>query len=139
MDFVKQCPYSIWRLWLKETEHFFFHLSFQQDGEVEAPEEGSRKTKSFFVHAVDRWDAEFYVKVNDNVNINIGKLYFLCHFTWRRWSELSDILGMMEWSGLWKLNNNGAFTVKLFHKLSEVGMMEIIGNHLKTFFLMESQ
>ncbi|XVF13084.1 hypothetical protein REPUB_Repub08aG0177400 [Reevesia pubescens] len=41
---------------------------------VEAPEERSKKIKSFFVHAVESWDAEFYVKVNDDVYVNIDAL-----------------------------------------------------------------
>ncbi|XVF10558.1 hypothetical protein REPUB_Repub07fG0192800 [Reevesia pubescens] len=41
---------------------------------VEAPVEHSKKIKSFFVHAVESWDAEFYVKVNDDVYVNIDAL-----------------------------------------------------------------
>ncbi|GMI96234.1 hydroxyproline O-galactosyltransferase 1 [Hibiscus trionum] len=41
---------------------------------VEAPEERSKKIKLFFVHAVESWDAEFYVKVNDDVYVNIDTL-----------------------------------------------------------------
>ncbi|KAK8599821.1 hypothetical protein V6N12_049693 [Hibiscus sabdariffa] len=41
---------------------------------VEAPEERSKKIKLFFVHAVETWDAEFYVKVNDDVYVNIDTL-----------------------------------------------------------------
>ncbi|PRQ17501.1 putative galactosylxylosylprotein 3-beta-galactosyltransferase [Rosa chinensis] len=44
------------------------------DGQVEAYEEGPKKMKSFFIHAVESWDAEFYVKVNDDVFINIDVL-----------------------------------------------------------------
>ncbi|KAJ0047664.1 hypothetical protein Pint_15043 [Pistacia integerrima] len=44
------------------------------DGQVETPEERSRKIKSFFVHAVENWDAEFYAKVNDDVYVNIDAL-----------------------------------------------------------------
>lgn len=40
---------------------------------MEAPEELSKKTKLFFAHAADKWDAEFYAKVNDDVYVNIGK------------------------------------------------------------------
>lgn len=43
-----------------------------QDGQVEAPEEKSKKIKAFFIYAVDNWDAEFYVKVNDDVYVNLG-------------------------------------------------------------------
>lgn len=33
----------------------------------------SAKTKIFFATAVALWDAEFYVKVDDDVHVNIGK------------------------------------------------------------------
>ena len=50
---------------------------------VEAPEELPKKTKLFFAHAADNWDAEFYAKVNDDVYVNIGEYqqneyYILC-------------------------------------------------------------
>ncbi|XVF52947.1 hypothetical protein PTKIN_Ptkin05aG0058900 [Pterospermum kingtungense] len=41
---------------------------------VETPEERSNKIKFFFVHAVESWDSEFYVKVNDDVYVNIDTL-----------------------------------------------------------------
>ncbi|GLT78141.1 hypothetical protein SLA2020_496870 [Shorea laevis] len=41
---------------------------------VEAPEEQSKKTKLFFIHAVENWEAEFYTKVNDDVYVHIGAL-----------------------------------------------------------------
>ncbi|XP_050227883.1 hydroxyproline O-galactosyltransferase HPGT1-like isoform X2 [Mercurialis annua] len=44
------------------------------DGQVEATEENSKKTKLFFIHAVEKWNAEFYVKVNDDVYVNIDAL-----------------------------------------------------------------
>ncbi|XP_061344574.1 hydroxyproline O-galactosyltransferase HPGT1-like [Gastrolobium bilobum] len=44
------------------------------DNHVEAPEEKAKKIKSFFVYAVDNWDAEFYAKVNDDVYVNLDAL-----------------------------------------------------------------
>ncbi|XVF51446.1 hypothetical protein PTKIN_Ptkin04bG0186000 [Pterospermum kingtungense] len=41
---------------------------------VEAPEECSKKIKIFFVNAVESWDAEFYVKVNNDVYVKIDAL-----------------------------------------------------------------
>ncbi|KAF3432887.1 hypothetical protein FNV43_RR23989 [Rhamnella rubrinervis] len=41
---------------------------------VEAPGELSKKAKLFFAHAADKWDAEFYAKVNDDVYVNIDAL-----------------------------------------------------------------
>ena len=34
----------------------------------------SAKTKAYFTTAVGRWDADFYVKVDDDVHVNIGKV-----------------------------------------------------------------
>ncbi len=33
----------------------------------------SAKTKTYFATAVALWDADFYVKVDDDVHVNIGK------------------------------------------------------------------
>jgi len=33
----------------------------------------SGKTKAYFATAVSLWDADFYVKVDDDVHVNIGK------------------------------------------------------------------
>ncbi|KAK4844475.1 hypothetical protein QYF36_020650 [Acer negundo] len=44
------------------------------DDRMESPKERSRKIKSFFVHAVENWDAEFYAKINDDVYLNIDNL-----------------------------------------------------------------
>ncbi|KAK3021888.1 hypothetical protein RJ639_047392 [Escallonia herrerae] len=41
--------------------------------QVEAPELLPKKTK-LLVHAVEHWDAEFYVKVNDDIYVNIDAL-----------------------------------------------------------------
>ena len=57
-----------------------FFLVLQQDNQIEASEETSKKTKMFFVHAANTWDAEFYAKVNDDVYVNIGKNHSLMRF-----------------------------------------------------------
>ncbi|KAF5442213.1 hypothetical protein F2P56_034898 [Juglans regia] len=44
------------------------------DNHVEAAEELPKKAKLFFSHAADKWDAEFYAKVNDDVYVNIDAL-----------------------------------------------------------------
>ncbi|KAL5727218.1 Hydroxyproline O-galactosyltransferase HPGT1 [Ranunculus cassubicifolius] len=44
------------------------------DNHAEAPELISTKSKLFFAHAADTWDAEFYTKVNDDVYVNIDPL-----------------------------------------------------------------
>lgn len=44
------------------------------DDVVEAPEDHSKKAKLFFANAVEHWDAEFYVKANDDIYVNIDAL-----------------------------------------------------------------
>ncbi|RWR93217.1 hydroxyproline O-galactosyltransferase HPGT1 [Cinnamomum micranthum f. kanehirae] len=44
------------------------------DDHVEASEELPKKTKVFFSHAADTWEAEFYAKVNDDVYVNLDAL-----------------------------------------------------------------
>lgn len=39
---------------------------------VEGYLELSAKTKKYFATAVSLWDAEFYIKVDDDVHVNIG-------------------------------------------------------------------
>lgn len=46
-------------------------LPVQKD-HIEATKEEPNKTKLFITHAVEKWDAEFYVKVNDDIYVNIG-------------------------------------------------------------------
>lgn len=51
-----------------------------QDGHEEAQEELPKKAKFFFTAAVQNWDAEFYVKVDDNIDIGLGRTsaFFIC-------------------------------------------------------------
>lgn len=54
---------------------------------VEGYHELSAKTKIFFATAIALWDAEFYVKVDDDVHVNLGlsldfnywRLFLLLH------------------------------------------------------------
>jgi beta-1,3-galactosyltransferase 1/2/3/4/5/7/8 len=39
---------------------------------VEGYLELAAKTKSYFARAVSMWDAEYYIKVDDDVHVNIG-------------------------------------------------------------------
>lgn len=41
---------------------------------VEGYLELSAKTKTYFSTAVALWDAEFYVKVDDDVHVNLGNI-----------------------------------------------------------------
>ncbi|KAG8373679.1 hypothetical protein BUALT_Bualt11G0049700 [Buddleja alternifolia] len=50
------------------------HKDFLRLEHIEGYHELSAKTKSFFSTAVQRWDAEFYVKVDDDVHVNLGTL-----------------------------------------------------------------
>lgn len=47
-------------------------IKSEQD-HVEGYLELSTKTKIYFATAVALWDADFYVKVDDDVHVNIGK------------------------------------------------------------------
>ncbi|KAL3645710.1 Hydroxyproline O-galactosyltransferase HPGT1 [Castilleja foliolosa] len=44
------------------------------ENHVETHEERAKKTKLFIIHAVEHWDAEYYVKINDDVYVNIDSL-----------------------------------------------------------------
>ncbi|KMZ56773.1 Glycosyltransferase, family GT31 [Zostera marina] len=50
------------------------HNDFLRLEHVEGYHELSAKTKIFFTTAVAMWDAEFYVKVDDDVHVNLGML-----------------------------------------------------------------
>lgn len=49
------------------------YIIHEQD-HVEGYLELSAKTKIYFATAVALWDADFYVKVDDDVHVNIGML-----------------------------------------------------------------
>ncbi|KAH8974956.1 hypothetical protein BDL97_01G130800 [Sphagnum fallax] len=50
------------------------HSDFLRLNHVEGYLELSIKTKIFFTTAVNKWDADFYVKVDDDVHVNLGVL-----------------------------------------------------------------
>ncbi|XP_057490590.1 beta-1,3-galactosyltransferase 7-like isoform X2 [Actinidia eriantha] len=50
------------------------HKDFLRLEHVEGYHELSAKTKIFFSTAVAKWDADFYVKVDDDVHVNLGML-----------------------------------------------------------------
>ncbi|XP_057442618.1 beta-1,3-galactosyltransferase 7-like isoform X3 [Lotus japonicus] len=50
------------------------HNDFLRLEHVEGYHELSAKTKTFFSTAVAKWDADFYVKVDDDVHVNLGVL-----------------------------------------------------------------
>jgi len=55
------------------------HHDFLRLDHVEGYHELSAKTKIFFSTAVGIWDADFYVKVDDDVHVNLGAYRFLRH------------------------------------------------------------
>ncbi|KAL2633849.1 hypothetical protein R1flu_005328 [Riccia fluitans] len=50
------------------------HNDFLRLEHVEGYHELSAKTKIYFATAVSKWDADFYVKVDDDVHVNLGML-----------------------------------------------------------------
>lgn len=50
------------------------HSDFLRLDHIEGYHELSAKTKVFFATAVAKWDASFYVKVDDDVHVNLGML-----------------------------------------------------------------
>ncbi|KAM7510981.1 hypothetical protein LguiB_009856 [Lonicera macranthoides] len=50
------------------------HQDFLRLEHVEGYHELSAKTKIFFSTAVAKWDADFYIKVDDDVHVNLGAL-----------------------------------------------------------------
>ncbi|KAL0330560.1 UNVERIFIED_CONTAM: Cysteine--tRNA ligase, chloroplastic/mitochondrial [Sesamum radiatum] len=69
--------YLAGRLWQDAENRMLlanlFNLNLAQDHHEEAQEELPNKTKFFFSTAVQMWDADFYVKVDDNVALNFGE------------------------------------------------------------------
>ncbi|KAD7480489.1 hypothetical protein R6Q59_009266 [Mikania micrantha] len=57
-----------------DIENRNYNDFFILDSHVEATEELPKKTKLFFAHAAERWEAEYYAKVNDDVYVNIDAL-----------------------------------------------------------------
>lgn len=72
----------------------FEHVSLImcQEGHEEAQEELPKKAKYFFSTAVQNWDAEFYVKVDDNIDLDLGKHSYMHLFLHKiKYWYISDI------------------------------------------------
>ncbi|KAL7607276.1 hypothetical protein Lser_V15G19129 [Lactuca serriola] len=69
------------------------YKDFLRLNHVEGYHELSIKTRLFFSKAVSIWDAEFYVKVDDNVHVNLGMLMTTLA---RYRSKLRTYLGCMK-------------------------------------------
>ncbi|XP_007011805.2 PREDICTED: hydroxyproline O-galactosyltransferase HPGT3 [Theobroma cacao] len=72
----------------RKTKDFFI-----LDGHEEAQEELPKKAKFFFTAAVQNWDAEFYVKVDDNIDIGLEGLIGLLE---QRRGQDSAYIGCMK-------------------------------------------
>jgi hypothetical protein len=72
------------------------HGDFLRLDHVEGYLELSGKTKTYFSTAVSKWDAEFYVKVDDDVHVNIGKLNNLPTFNF--YFPVCMLLTSITWS-----------------------------------------
>lgn len=46
-----------------------------QEGHEEAQEELPKKAKFFLSTAVQKWDADFFVKVDDNIDLDLGNAF----------------------------------------------------------------
>jgi hypothetical protein len=49
---------------------------------VESDDNLTHKTKLYFSTAVESWDADFYLKVDDNILVNIDKLGVMLASHW---------------------------------------------------------
>lgn len=56
------------------------HKDFLRLNHVEGYHQLSTKTRLYFSTAVSTWDAQFYVKVDDDVHLNLGTLRYKIWF-----------------------------------------------------------
>lgn len=61
----------------RRIRHSACKLDLDVQEHIEGYHELSAKTKSFFSTAVAKWDADFYVKIDDDVHVNLGMLQLL--------------------------------------------------------------
>lgn len=64
-------------VWIKLVNNLTLWHHVYQEGHEEAQEELPKKAKFFFSTAVQIWDAEFYVKVDDNIDLDLGRASFI--------------------------------------------------------------
>ncbi|KAG5067446.1 hypothetical protein JHK86_011177 [Glycine max] len=94
-------------------------VKLDQDNHVETNDAFPKKAKLFFAHAADKWDAEFYAKVNDDVYVNIDALgatlathldkprvYMGCMKSGEVFSELNHKWYEPEW---WKFGDKKSY------------------------------
>ncbi|CAO2834725.1 unnamed protein product [Amaranthus hypochondriacus] len=93
------------------------HHDFLRLEHIEGYHELSAKTKIFFSTAVAKWDADFYVKVDDDVHVNLGVLAStLAHYR----SKPRVYIGCMK-SGLVLAQKNVKYHEPEFWKFGEDG------------------
>ncbi|KAM7274179.1 hypothetical protein ACFE04_028843 [Oxalis oulophora] len=89
------------------------------DKHIEAPAGLPEKTKLFFAYAAEKWNAEFYAKVNDDVYVNIDaigstlaahldkpRVYIGCMKSGEVFSELNNRWYEPDW---WKFGDKKAY------------------------------
>ncbi|AQK64431.1 putative beta-13-galactosyltransferase 4 [Zea mays] len=69
------------------------HGDFMRLDHVEGYLELAAKTKAYFVAAVSTWDAEYYVKVDDDVHVNIAH----CSDSWKHAGEAPLQAASLRW------------------------------------------
>lgn len=72
MAFIELLLLIMWTVWTSKAVNLSALHIIYQEGHEEAQEELPKKAKFFFSTAAQSWDAEFYVKVDDNINLDLG-------------------------------------------------------------------
>lgn len=65
--------------------YFSANTGLYQENHEEAQEELPKKVKFFFSAAVQNWDAEFYIKVDDNIDLDLGRYFLFCFISCLRY------------------------------------------------------
>nr|XP_010923857.1 probable beta-1,3-galactosyltransferase 2 isoform X4 [Elaeis guineensis] len=86
-----------------EAEHRK-HGDFMRLDHVEGYLELAAKTKTYFATAVATWDADFYVKVDDDVHVNIGMCFTSMQMRTFHWE-----LGLLGW--MWNISMTADYVV----------------------------
>ncbi|URE33583.1 Galactosyltransferase [Musa troglodytarum] len=101
----------------------------------EAAEELPRKAKFFFSSAVESWDAEFYVKVDDNINLDLNGLIEILESTWRPWL----VHGLHEvWGRQWYEPEWWKFGEAKSYFRHAAGSLTILSNNLARYININS-
>ncbi|KAK6782696.1 hypothetical protein RDI58_020492 [Solanum bulbocastanum] len=81
---------------------------------IEGYHELTAKTKAFFSLAVAKWDAEFYVKIDDDVHVNLGTSPF---FSCRMYTSCNSCQAQVETQGVYRMHEiwTSSLSKNLFH------------------------